>query len=51
VRICNAASAPEGAPDRVRSDLTQEVKLIEARKINVHAALVKVTSGQLPFLG
>jgi copper chaperone len=27
------------------------VKLIEARKVNVHAALVKVKSSQLPFLG
>jgi hypothetical protein len=35
----------------VRSALTQEVKVIEDRKVNVHAALVKITSGQLPFLG
>jgi hypothetical protein len=40
-----------GRPDRVRSVLTQEVKVIEARKINVHANLVKIRSGQLPFLG
>jgi hypothetical protein len=25
------------------------VKVIEDRKVNVHAALVKITSGQLPF--
>jgi len=36
---------------RVRSAFTQEVKVIEARKINIHAAFVKITSGQLPFLG
>jgi len=35
----------------MRSALTQEVKVIEARKINIHAAFVKMTSGQLPFLG
>jgi hypothetical protein len=35
----------------VRSALTQEVKVIEVTKVNVHAALVKITSGQLPFLG
>jgi hypothetical protein len=29
----------------------QEVRVIEARKVNVHAALVKITSGQLPLLG
>jgi hypothetical protein len=40
-----------GRPDRVRSALTQEVKIIEARKGYVHAALVKIKSGQLPFLG
>jgi hypothetical protein len=27
------------------------VKVIEAAKVNIHAALVKITSGQLPFLG
>jgi len=36
---------------RVRSALTQMVSVIEAAKVNIHAALVKVTSGQLPFLG
>jgi hypothetical protein len=40
-----------GRPARVRSALTQEVKVIEDRKGYVHAALVKIKSGQLPFLG
>jgi len=40
-----------GRSDRVRSALTQKVKLIEARKINIHANFVRITSGQLPFLG
>jgi hypothetical protein len=31
--------------------LPQMVKVIEARKVNVHAGFVKITSGQLPFLG
>jgi hypothetical protein len=35
----------------VRSVLTQEVKVIEAKKVNVCAALIKIKSGQLPFLG
>jgi tmRNA-binding protein len=35
---------------RARSDLTHEVKVIEAGKVNVDAAFVKITSGQLPFL-
>ena len=36
---------------RVRSVLTQAVSFIEAAKVNCHAVLVKVASGQLPFLG
>ena len=37
--------------NRVRSDLTQPVKLIEGTKSNVHNKLVESTSGQLRFLG
>ena len=40
-----------GRSDRVRSAFTQEVKLIGARNINIHAGFVRITSGQLPFLG
>jgi hypothetical protein len=40
-----------GRPDRVRSVITQEVKLIDAKKVNIHAGCLKVTSGQLLFLG
>ncbi|MCL1960551.1 MAG: hypothetical protein FWG56_01955, partial [Desulfovibrionaceae bacterium] len=36
---------------RVRSVLTQAVNVNEAAKVNIHAVLVKVASGQLPFLG
>jgi hypothetical protein len=50
-RICNDASAPEGGLIGCVAFLTQEVKVIEASKVNVYAALVKITSGQLPFLG
>jgi hypothetical protein len=35
----------------MRSAVTLEVKVIEAKKVNVHAALVKIKSGRLPFLG
>jgi tmRNA-binding protein len=31
--------------------VSHEVKAIEAQKANIHAALVKIKSGQLPFLG
>jgi hypothetical protein len=30
-----------GRPDRVHNNLTQEVRVIEARKLNIHAALVE----------
>jgi hypothetical protein len=40
-----------GALYRVRSVLTQAVKVIEVRKVNTHAIFLKVTSGQLRFLG
>jgi hypothetical protein len=33
------------------SALTQVVKVIEAPKVSIHAAFLKVTSGQLPFQG
>jgi len=36
---------------RVRSILTQEVHMIEATNVNIHAAFVRITSSQLPFLG
>jgi hypothetical protein len=36
---------------RVRSVLTQAVSFIEVAKVNRHAVLVKVASGQLPFSG
>jgi hypothetical protein len=35
----------------VRSALTQKVNVIEANNVNIHAVLVRVASGQLPFLG
>jgi hypothetical protein len=35
----------------VRSALTQEVKVIEVLKDTTHAALMKMTSGQLWFPG
>jgi len=35
----------------VRSVVTQEVNAIKAANINIHAALLKVASGQLRFLG
>jgi IS5 family transposase len=36
---------------RMRSAVTQKVKVIEAENFNIHAISVRVTSGQLPFLG
>ncbi|MGH8858179.1 MAG: hypothetical protein ACREXG_09170, partial [Polaromonas sp.] len=36
---------------RLRSDVTQWVIMIEGEKPNVHASLLKVTSGQLRNLG
>ncbi len=36
---------------RVRSVFTPQVNVNEAAKVSVHAALVKMASGQLPFLG
>jgi hypothetical protein len=44
-------NAPEGGSDRVRSALTQAVKVIGALKVNVHAIFLKITSNQLPFPG
>jgi hypothetical protein len=35
----------------VRSGLTQKVNLIEGKKSSIHAAFLKVASGQLRFLG
>jgi hypothetical protein len=35
----------------VRSVVTEEVNVIEAANVNAHAAIVKVTSGQLRFPG
>jgi hypothetical protein len=35
----------------VRSAVTQEVSVIEVQKVNTHAALPKITSGQLRFSG
>ena len=37
--------------DRVHSALTQQVSVIEAVKVSVHAGYPRMTSGQLPFLG
>ncbi len=37
--------------NRVHSAVTYEVNVIEAGKVNVHAAFLKLASGQLPFLG
>jgi hypothetical protein len=36
---------------RVRSTVTQEVKVIGVRKVNIHVALLKMTSDQLRFSG
>jgi hypothetical protein len=36
---------------QVRSALTQKVNVIEANNVNIHAVLVRVASGQLPFSG
>ena len=37
--------------NRVHSAVTHQVNVIEAGKVNVHAAFLKLSSGQLPFLG
>ena len=37
--------------NRVHSEVTHQVHVIEAARVNVHAALLKLSSGQLPFLG
>ena len=37
--------------NRVHSAITYQVNVIEAGKVNVHAAVLKLSSGQLPFLG
>ena len=37
--------------NRVHSAVTSQVNVIEAGKVNVHAAFLKLSSGQLPFLG
>ena len=37
--------------NRVHSAVTYQVNMIEAGKVNVNAALLKLSSGQLPFLG
>ena len=37
--------------NRVHSAVTYRVNVIEARKVNVHAVFLKLSSGQLPFLG
>ena len=36
---------------RVHSAVTSQVNVIEAGKVNVHTAFLKLSSGQLPFLG
>ena len=36
---------------RVRSALTKMVKVIEGKKVNIHAAFLEFKSGQLRFLG
>jgi hypothetical protein len=36
---------------RVRSAVTPEMNVIKAANASIHAALVKIASGQLPFLG
>jgi hypothetical protein len=43
--------AHEQAYQRVRSGATQTVNVIEGKKSSIHAAFLKVTSGQLRFLG
>ena len=37
--------------NRVHSAVTYRVNVIEAGKVNVHAVFLKLSSGQLPFLG
>ena len=37
--------------NRVRSALTQSVKVVVEKKVNVHAVYPAEESGQLPFLG
>ncbi len=37
--------------NRVRSALTQQVTVIEDRKLSIHAGFETVKSGQLRFLG
>ena len=37
--------------NRVHSAVTHQVNVIEAGKVNSHAAFLKLTRGQLPSLG
>jgi len=37
--------------NRVHSAVTSQVNVIEAGKVNDHAAFLKLSSGRLPFLG
>ena len=37
--------------NRVRSALTQPVKVVVKKKVNIHAVYPAEESGQLPFLG
>ena len=37
--------------NRVHSAVAHQVNVIEAGKVNAHAAFLKFPSGQLPFLG
>ena len=43
--------ARQARRNRVHSAVTYQANVIEAGKVNVHAALLKFASGQLPFLG
>jgi len=45
------APPPPGRLNRVRSALTQMVKCVVVKKVNVHKTLQRKTSGQLPNLG
>jgi DNA-binding transcriptional LysR family regulator len=50
-RTINAAWRAERGCWRVRSVVTKKVNATETANGNIHAVLVRLTSGQLPFLG
>ena len=46
-----AAQQHSSQPTRARSALTQPVKVVVRRQVNIHAVYLAEESGQLPFLG